>query len=226
MNKTSLASAIVLLVLSGAPAFGQSDARAEQERAAAALAVEAEALEERAEELERAQAELQRAAEEVARLAQQKGLRGNRMVTRMHRLEKSAKPRLGVWLSSEDGEPTVISRVAPESAAAEGGIEEGDVIVSVDGAAVLDLKFPQVATLISDALAPKAVGDSVIIEVERDGERLQRELTLNKHSFAPLANRFSFSTGDKDDVFVFDMDGEGQNAIFAENAEKLFELRG
>lgn len=71
------------------------------------------------------------------------------------------------------GLPTtvVVHDVVPESAAV-GVLEQGDVIVAVDGAAVTKPGEVQ------EAVLAKAPGDSVTIRVERDGRTRESEVTL------------------------------------------------
>lgn len=81
----------------------------------------------------------------------------------------------GAWLGvvAKDAEAGVaVSAVAPGSPAEKAGINEGDVIRSVDGEAVAD------SPTLGEAIAAHEAGDRVQVEVERGGERETVEATL------------------------------------------------
>lgn len=83
----------------------------------------------------------------------------------------SDRPMLGVSL--EDGEDgAVITAVRPESPAAAAGLEEGDLIVRIGDT---EIATAQEAV---DAVRQLAAGDTVMIDVERDGETVTVEATL------------------------------------------------
>ncbi len=65
-----------------------------------------------------------------------------------------------------------ITDVVPESAAAEAGLEAGDVLLSFNGQPLIDLQT------YSNLLRAAAPGDTVEIEVERNAERIRVEATL------------------------------------------------
>ncbi|MFM8564297.1 MAG: S1C family serine protease [Acidimicrobiia bacterium] len=81
---------------------------------------------------------------------------------------------LGVGLQGRDdgGRGALITEVAPDSPAAEAGLEAGDIVVSAGGTPV-DGQSAFVA-----AIRDKSPGDTIEIEVLRDGERLTLSATL------------------------------------------------
>jgi len=65
-----------------------------------------------------------------------------------------------------------VSEVTPDSAAQEGGLAEGDVIVAIDGEAVAG------SGAVRDEIRARQPGDEVTITVERDGEVQELAATL------------------------------------------------
>ncbi len=65
-----------------------------------------------------------------------------------------------------------ISGVVPDSAAAEAGLQEGDVLLQFAGERVTDLQT------YSNLLRESAPGDSVMLQIEREGQMLTVEATL------------------------------------------------
>ena len=63
--------------------------------------------------------------------------------------------------------------------AADGVLQSGDVLVSVDGEEVTS------ATVLREILATRAVGDSVSIVVRRDGDEMSKEVVLGANPDAP-----------------------------------------
>ncbi len=78
---------------------------------------------------------------------------------------------LGAHVEEEDG-ALVVERVHPESPAAAAGVEVGDVIVSLDGVTLAT--FSDLRTAVQSAEA----GATVALGVERDGESLDIDVTL------------------------------------------------
>ncbi len=94
-----------------------------------------------------------------------------RVLERMIAGEEISHPRLGVTLTSEDGELRVAS-VTEGDAAEAAGVEADDVIVSLGGEAAADFMG------LVAALESLRSGDEATIVVERDGERLSLEIEL------------------------------------------------
>lgn len=69
-----------------------------------------------------------------------------------------------------------VSRVSPNSAAEEGGIKEGDVVVAVD--AVPTLRNSELL----EQLGRRRPGDKVTLTIDRDGEERQLEVTLKNQA--------------------------------------------
>lgn len=94
-----------------------------------------------------------------------------RVLERMIDGEEISHPRLGVTLTSEDGELRVAS-VTEGDAAEAAGVETDDVIVSLGGEAAASFMG------LVAALESLRSGDETTIVVERDGERLSLEIEL------------------------------------------------
>lgn len=86
------------------------------------------------------------------------------------------KARLGVAVDSvseENGAGAVILNVVPESPAAEGGIQVGDIIVSVDENTITN------PTALIDIISEYEPGNTVTIELLRDDEPITVDVTLD-----------------------------------------------
>jgi len=81
-----------------------------------------------------------------------------------YELDPDEPVMLGVFLEEEDNRVT-IGRIVPDSAAATAGLREGDVILNLDGEPVAEI-FDVIY-----AVRQKRPGDSVRLEIERDGQR-------------------------------------------------------
>jgi putative serine protease PepD len=84
------------------------------------------------------------------------------------------RPYLGVTTSPAPGSGARVEQVAPGGPADDAGLRDGDVVVECDGRAV---RGPDD---VSAAIAGKSPGDSVRVEVRRDGERESLEVTLGR----------------------------------------------
>jgi putative serine protease PepD len=71
-----------------------------------------------------------------------------------------------------DDEGTFVLEVVPDTAAADAGLEPGDLIVAVDGEPV------DTPTAVRDAVREKAPGDEIVLEIQRDGELQELTVTL------------------------------------------------
>lgn len=93
-------------------------------------------------------------------------------------------PRLGLVLGADD-EPDgrLVRAVTPGGSAAAAGIEAGDRIISLDGVDI----GPQAAAEVRRLLRERQVGDSVTIELERDGQRRSLEVVLERPELPGLA---------------------------------------
>lgn len=89
--------------------------------------------------------------------------------------KKLERGYLGIQLNHPDGDTATIEKVVPESAAAEIGLQKGDIIVSIDAKPVD--KPTDVVKLIGQYLA----NDEVELEIERDGDK--KELTVILQAF-------------------------------------------
>jgi S1-C subfamily serine protease len=72
----------------------------------------------------------------------------------------------------DDEDGALVVGIAPDSPAAEAGIEKGDLIVAVDGEPVRS------GDDLLQAVGVHAPGDEVTITVERDGKRVEVRATL------------------------------------------------
>lgn len=90
--------------------------------------------------------------------------------TRYEELEKPGEVKLGIMLEEKEGK-VIASGILPNGAAARGGVQEGDVLRSLDGeelAEVFDLIY---------ALKQKKIGEKGELTVERGGAILLLDLT-------------------------------------------------
>lgn len=90
---------------------------------------------------------------------------------------------LGAHVEEEDG-ALVVERVHPASPAAAAGVEVGDIIVTLDGeslATFADLR---------DAIQSADEGATVALGVERDGESLDLDVTLETREFGGPGGMF------------------------------------
>ncbi|MEV6597022.1 trypsin-like peptidase domain-containing protein [Actinoplanes sp. NPDC051346] len=90
--------------------------------------------------------------------------------------EKVSHPALGVSVNAAEGGGALVSLVSPNSAAAKAGLEQGDVIKSVNGKPINDSD-----DLVAIIQAGK-VGDSVAITFTRNGQEQKVSATLAEAS--------------------------------------------
>ncbi len=87
-----------------------------------------------------------------------------------------SKPTLGVVLSFESDQ-AVITDVARNSGAEDAELQEGDIIISVDGYVVNAIDD------IKAYLENKSNGDEVLLSIIRDGQSFEKKVTLKVNSF-------------------------------------------
>jgi putative serine protease PepD len=73
---------------------------------------------------------------------------------------------------AEDG--AFVAEVTPGTGAAEAGIEDGDVIVAIDGESI------DTSTDVANAVRDHEPGDQVELRIERDGEEQTITATLGR----------------------------------------------
>ena len=96
--------------------------------------------------------------------------------------QDSEQPFLGILLGeSEDG--ALVTQVLRDTPAAEAGLEAGDIITTFDGEAVT-------AATLADMVHGFSVGDTVTLEVLRDGDPLALDATL---ATQPQRRQFEFA---------------------------------
>lgn len=179
----------LVMALAATPAIAQQSA-AEQEEARRTSEMALRSDEQR---LREAEQRLQAAAAEIAEISGRMAPMDIDVQFVDKRFEAISGPRLGVALNSEiitvDGETSggelYILSVSPGSAAANAGVLAGDRLVSVGGEA-LGSDTQQAVEVIREQLKGKKVGDTVALEVLRDGQKKQLQATLNDRSFMPL----------------------------------------
>jgi S1-C subfamily serine protease len=81
---------------------------------------------------------------------------------------------MGVTMSADESLPPTIESLDPDGPAALAGLQSGDIIFSVDHTEVCD------ATAVGVVLADHAPGDTVVVIVERDGQRVRHEVVLGE----------------------------------------------
>lgn len=94
--------------------------------------------------------------------------RGPWLGVRVREVSRALRSQLG--LPSDQG--VLVDAVAPESPAAEAGIKEGDLMLTIDGESVATPEE------LEEILAGYEVGDMVEVEILRDGKRQTLEVTL------------------------------------------------
>lgn len=93
-------------------------------------------------------------------------------------------PRLGVVLGADDqADGRLVRAVTPGGSASAAGIEAGDRIISMDGVEI----GPQAAAEVRRLLREREAGDTVVLEMERDGERRRVEVMLERPELPGLA---------------------------------------
>jgi S1-C subfamily serine protease len=104
------------------------------------------------------------------------GMRGERfMMPDIQIMPFRQSAFLGVQIEeSEDG--VTVTRVVPNSAAEEAGLQDGDVITAVDGQ---EVTTPQA---LQEAIATLNPGDVVTLTITRDGQSQEVEATLGGNS--------------------------------------------
>jgi hypothetical protein len=143
-----------------------------------------------------AREELERAAQEVARLSRQFAAP---YADGMFRQFESFGRRAMLGLSPEDTELGVrVAGVSPGGPAAEAGIQIGDVIVEIDGAALADPRGrdregQSPTELLLAQMGNVEPGESVELTVRRDGD--DREVTLEADESNPFA--YAFGNGSR-----------------------------
>ena len=162
MTRTSLLAMIAAIGLT--TAAGPVGAQTQEER---------EELRDARSELQQARRALEEAARDVARLSAQAAgpaIRGFNFFSR--------RAVLGINISdSEDG--VRVDGVTPGGPAADGGVETGDVIVSMDGAA---LTGDSPAELLIAQMENVSAGDTVTLTVVRDGDEQDIEVVAGASS--------------------------------------------
>lgn len=99
-------------------------------------------------------------------------LMNEEVIRRLHL--RHGRPRLGVLLGGEDDTSQIVG-VTPGSGAEKAGIESGDRLVSINGRDV-DASDRQ---SLRAAMEGIELGDTVPVEIERDGERMSLEVTVS-----------------------------------------------
>jgi S1-C subfamily serine protease len=108
-------------------------------------------------------------------------------------MQLSAVPFVGVGLEMTD-DGIVVTEVVPDSPAEEAGLQEGDVIVSLNGEEAIDRE-----TLI-EAIRQFAAGESVTLGIQRDSEQLEIEITLGDWPGTILRGDFGDSLRSDNDI--------------------------
>ena len=89
----------------------------------------------------------------------------------------SSTPVIGAQIDNSTSQPgATIAEVTPDGPAEEAGLRSGDVITEVDGRAIAD--YTELVVAIRD----KAVGEEVVLTVERGGDGEQVAVTLGAAS--------------------------------------------
>ncbi len=113
--------------------------------------------------------------------------------------ENNNKPTLGVILSFEDGAARV-TEVVNGSGAEEAELQEGDIIVSVDGLVVNTIDD------IKDYFKDKTEGDQVLLSIIREDQTLEKQVELKNNRFNSILGNIDPEQF-KDFGQMFDLDG-------------------
>lgn len=128
-------------------------------------------------ELERAREALEQAAREVARLsAERVGSIGDGVF--VERFIRSRRPLLGINIEDADGGVRVAG-VTPNGAAEQAGIETGDILVAIDGAALDVTGGPRPSVELLNRLSGVEPGAVVELTVDRNGNAMTIPVTTS-----------------------------------------------
>lgn len=127
---------------------------------------------------------------------------------REQRQQRARGPFLGVALEDTDNGVT-IQQIAPNSPAADAGLQVGDVITSVNGDAVSS------AGDVVAAIRAMNAGDTLTLEIERDGETQTIEATLGQSS--------SFAFLQEQDIIVYNQATEQWQVVRLAEDSALYE---
>lgn len=129
--------------------------------------------------------------------------------------------RLGVSLAAdEEGNGAVVAAVEADSAAAQAGLQKGDVIVKFNGEKVTD---PEDVVFGVRALQP---GDKVEITYERDGQENTVEVTLEATSAATSNNSNNSNTDGNSNGNIVEQPDQGDNTGSDNNSNTVPDNRG
>jgi predicted metalloprotease with PDZ domain len=118
-------------------------------------------------------------------------------------------------LQLDEGEGVMINKVMEDSPAAKAGLEDGDVILSFDGAPINDY------AALTKAVRATAPGDKIDLEILHDGKRQKKQVELGKGE----GRSYTYSIrrdGDAPEVEFF---GEGDHGnVWFSDADDMKEL--
>ncbi len=107
------------------------------------------------------------------------------------------QPYLGVGIEADDG--VVVAEIVEDSAAAEAGLQEGDIITTLDDAEIAN--YDELRSAVLD----HEIGDAVTIGILRDGEAMTLEAELGSSPEVHIERHFE--PGRHLDDFEFDFGG-------------------
>jgi len=109
---------------------------------------------------------------------------------------QSLNTQLGEYFGVEEGKGALITDVADDSPAKKAGIKAGDVVISIDGEAVVD------PSDVSDAVGDKEEGETIRLTVlrEKNEKQFSFEVEESPDNFHSLGN---FWVPDDDDDILF-----------------------
>jgi len=111
-------------------------------------------------------------------------------------------PELRTHFGVPEDVGVLVARVSPSSPAESAGLEAGDIVTAVDGEDVSS------ARQLSRLIRGHEEGDSVVLDVWRDGRLAQRSASLSERDSASAGSvhRFAFGCDDGDDCGDLDLD--------------------
>lgn len=120
-------------------------------------------------------------------------LKGNTALLNSLSCHKPSKPFLGVSVGNGAQQGVTVVAVTPESAAEKAGLQQGDIIITIDGK---ELHSPQELT---EMIQSKKVGDNISVLFSRDGKPNTVSVVLGEKqtNIRMITRRFS---GDEKDI--------------------------
>ncbi len=102
---------------------------------------------------------------------------------------QNISPEMSKWFDIEAGQGALVAEVAEGSPAEQAGLQKDDVVVSIDGQVVKD------AGALRSRVATSAPNKELKLEVIRDGERMEKSVTLGQLDSESVASNGNAPAG-------------------------------